>query len=306
MPDPWPVDKLRLLFESAFEQGKSGRTQSASTTGLDHQLRAAIPELLAVGVSDRSLAATLIGSGLGRPHLPVSSKTAYGADMTYPNHYLLQFGGTRATPGEEIWTCTIRMLPVPVDATYPVADVQAYLEDVCAVALQEWMQRPATLIASTTRLAFAKLNRINSQGAYADPTTVQYFYASPWPGGATGTGTAAMVPQASLAVTWETDTVSRGLASRGRIYQPSPCVTPSLATGLFDITAAEGVAASAATLIGDLRGGGGAGSMVPNIVSDSGAGVAHRIDKVTVDTRVDIIRKRAGSLHPIRSAPAVV
>lgn len=189
---------------------------------------------------------------------------------------------------------------VAVGGDLDVPATQAYLEDVCVPALQAWMGRPASVIASVTRLSFAKLNRIAPDGTYAEPTTVQYFWPSAWPGGATATNTAAMVPQAALALTWETATVSRGLASKGRIYSPSPCVTPVIGTGLFASADCTTIAESAAQLISDLRGDGDAGAMTPNIVSDSGAGVAHRIDRVAVDNRVDIIRKRANQLRPVR------
>jgi hypothetical protein len=223
--------------------------------------------------------------------------------MTYPSHYLLQFGGPRTTPGEEIWSCGIRLIPVGGDLD--PAETLAYLTGVCTPALQAWMTRATSKIATETRLAFAKLNRIAPDGTYAEALTVQHFYPTAIPGGASAAGTAALVPQASLALTWETDTVSRGLASRGRIYSPSPCVVPTIASGLFPSADCTTIATSAAQLISDLRGSGDAGSMTPNIVSDSGAGVAHRIDRVSVDNRVDIIRKRANQLTPVRLKVAV-
>lgn len=223
--------------------------------------------------------------------------------MPYPSHYLLQFGGPKGTPALENWSCGIRMVAVGGDLDQ--AATMDYLEDVCSVALKDWFVRVTSKISAEAKLAFAKLNRISPDGTYAEPTTVQYFYSSAWSGGVAGTGTAAIIPQASLALTWETDTVSRGLASRGRIYSPAPAVASSAATGLFPAGDALTIATSAAQLISDLRGPGGAGSMVPNIVSDQGAGVAHRIDQVSVDNRVDIIRKRANQLVPARSKIAV-
>lgn len=219
--------------------------------------------------------------------------------MAYPSHYLLQFGGPRSVPGTETWSCGIRMVAVGSDPD-PVATL-AYLTTVCVPALAGWFIRTGSRISSNTRLSFAKLNRIAPDGTYAEPSTVQYFWATMPSGGTNPASSAAMVPQASLAITWETASVSRGLASKGRIYSPTPALQPDPATGLFPTSDAVLVATSAAQLIKDLKGAGGAGTMVPNIVSDGGAGVAHRIDRVSVDNRVDIIRKRASQIVAVRS-----
>lgn len=227
----------------------------------------------------------------------------YGGRMPYPSHYLLQFGGPKGTPALEIWSCGIRMIPVGGDLE--PGETLDYLEDVCSVALKDWFVRTTSQISTEAKLAFCKLNRIAPDGTYAEPLTVQHFYPSAWSGGVAGAGTAAVVPQASLCLTWHTDTVSRGLASRGRIYSPSPAVSPNIGTGLFPIGNATTIATSAAQLISDLRGSGEAGSMTPNIVSDNGGGVAHRIDQVSVDNRVDIVRKRANQIIPARSKVVV-
>lgn len=223
--------------------------------------------------------------------------------MTYPAHALLQFGGPRTSTSEETWSCGIRMVPVGGDLE--PGELLDYLTTICVPALAGWFARVGSRISSNTKLAFAKLNRIAPDGTYADTLTVQYFWPTAVSGGWNPADTAAMVAQAALCVTWETDTVSRGLASKGRIYTPTPAVKPDPATGLFPINDALLVATSAAQLISDLRGDSGAGSMTPNIVSDVGAGVAHRIDSASCDNRVDIIRKRASSLHPARSRVAV-
>lgn len=232
-----------------------------------------------------------------------AQRHCYGDFMPYPSHYLLQFGGPRNTLNDELWTCGIRMVPVGGDLD--PADTKTYLDTVCVPALAAWIARAGSLVGNTAKLGFAKLNRIAPDGTYAEPLTISYFWATPVAGASSSTNVAAMIPQCSLVITWETDTVSRGLASRGRIYSPAPSVAPDAMTGLFAAGLALGVVTSAGLLIKALKGAGGAGSMVPNIVSDGGAGVAHRIDKVSVDNKVDIVRKRANGIVAARSRAAV-
>lgn len=232
----------------------------------------------------------------------------YSVSMAYPEHYLMQFGGTLGTPAGEIWSCGIRLV---LDGN-PLADLDEsdFMTEQCVPALAGWFGRATSKISSATRLAFVKFNLIDGEGLYVKEETTEYF----WPVPLTGAGGTSALPfQCSVALTWETDEKSRGLASKGRIYSPGPTVVTS--NGLFSSTDALGMAQSAATLIAalEIEVDASTATTRPAIVSRGrktgedtwGTGEWSKITSVSVDNRVDIQRRRGNQLVPVRSTQVI-
>lgn len=213
--------------------------------------------------------------------------------MPYPSHHLLQFGGGLGG-ADEIWSCGIRM--IRSDAASPL-DEEDYLDDVGVPALTAWMQRADSLISNQCTLEFVKMNEIGPDGRYVDTVTHERTVTN-----VTGSAFSGTLPfQACVVLTWRTNVSNRGPGTKGRIYSPMPVVTVSPATGLFDPGFALQFAQSAAELLNDIDATVGAlGWIRPAIVSDRAGGVANVIDRVTVDNRVDIQRRRGNQLVPVQ------
>lgn len=155
----------------------------------------------------------------------------------YPLHALFEFGGTlHCVQGQdEIWACGIRGFfgssggPGSMD-TWQDLDLPATMASM-AVALQAWYQDANSAQSQDARLAWCKLNVINTAGHYADQTKT---HVNDFPVPIAGAAASAVPSYLSLAYSWETAN-KRGLASRGRIYPTNYCF------------AADGAAVSGAT-----------------------------------------------------------
>jgi hypothetical protein len=211
--------------------------------------------------------------------------------MTFPDHYLLSFGGALGSAGKEHWSCGIRLV---ADAVGEGGwDEEDYLENIAEPRLTEWMTRANSHIGFMAFLDFAKFNRIDSQGNYANPGTphTRFFHVA-------GNGGSSTLPyQACIVVTTRSHEVSAGPASRGRFYQPLPAVTVGT-DGLFAAAVAADIADSARILMDNLEDSAGLGlaTIRPHIVSGA-YNTSHQIDYVTVDNRVDTQRRRANQLR---------
>lgn len=214
--------------------------------------------------------------------------------MVYPNHYLLQFGGSLGTNPNEIWSCGIRMV-LQNAAPDDFDPGGGYLTSVAVPALAAWIARPTSRVGSSCRIRYAKCNRIAPNGNYFEnDATNEYF----WPAaGIAGAGPSTMPYQASVVLSWETDAAERGPASKGRIYSPLPTVQVDQPTGVFLASQALEMATSASTLLNSLDDSvGPLGQIRPHIVSNVGAGAANEINRVRVDNVVDTQRRRRNAL----------
>lgn len=218
--------------------------------------------------------------------------------MTWPEHYLLQFGGTLGE-AEEIWSCGIRCVvdtPVPGDGV----DAVQYLDDTAVPALSSWIARSESWINLYARLSFAKFNAIGADGRYQTRTETNEVTFTPVPG---SKSVAPSTFQVSLAITWETDVDPTQLASRGRIYSPLPAVPINGADCRFNTSYATDVAGSAAQLIEDLTVATGFfefGQVRPSVVSGVRGGDSNPIVAASVDNRLDVIRTRANAIPGTR------
>lgn len=222
--------------------------------------------------------------------------------MAYPQHWLLAFGGGLGDT-TEIWSCGIRMGIVSEE---PLAsmDEEQYLTDTALPALEAWFENPGARIASAASLTWVKFNEIGPDGRYADQTITHQRVVTGVVGGVT---TSNLHPlQVCCVLRWRTDEVQRGPASNGRIYSPRPNVVIS-ASG--DLAGPERViiAETARDLLNSLDVTLGIGGVLrPVIVSPIGPGHMHQIDSVSVDSALDVQRRRAAQQSRESSTVPVV
>lgn len=214
--------------------------------------------------------------------------------MTYVNHYLLQFGGTLGNDETEIWSSGIRMWT----DDFTGYDEEDHFDNIIVPALSDWYARTTSHISALSQLTFAKYNLIGADGHYVEPNVREHVY-SPIVNG----GSAATKPlpfQCSLVVGFRSNEASRGLASRGRMFQPAPQVTMDGNTGLFATAEALEVATSAATLLNTLDISLGIHPMRAHIMSNQDE-AHHQIDWCYVDNVIDTQRRRRNALVGVTS-----
>jgi len=222
--------------------------------------------------------------------------------MPFTPHYLLQFGGTVGNVPGETWSCGIRLMAPDGWGGFDEVD---YLNGLAKDALAAWYVRAGSKIGNNSKLAFAKMNFINAEGHYDDPGNTNAYY---WPTPVTGGVTSAAQPfQISVVLGWRTNDVTRGYASKGRIYSPAPVVSISPSTGLFPAADALAMATSAALLLNTLDVGfGGGGGMIRPAIMSGVDGSWHQIDWVWVDNRIDTQRRRAAQVVGVQSKVEVL
>lgn len=230
--------------------------------------------------------------------------------MTYPQHWLLAFGGSQGDP-EEIWACGIRLV---IDELFEGdgVDEEQYLTNTGVPALTAWMGRAGSKIAVFATMTWVKFNEIAPDGTYADKSTTHERLGLAVSGGGGPTNIHPL--QVAAVLSWRSDEAERGLASRGRIYSPRPAVAVT-ATG--DIAGPDRVlmAESARDLLNSLDASVGieGGTLRPHIVSRGkgpapwpGPGASHPINRVVVDSALDIQRRRANrQTREVTSVPVV-
>lgn len=231
--------------------------------------------------------------------------------MGYPQHWLLAFGGHQGHV-EEMWANGIRLClygefgPVFMDE-------EQYLTDTAVPALTAWFTSVGAKIYSGARITWIKFNEIDADGLYADASTTHERLALNIAGGG---GSSPLHPlQVAAVLSWRTNDAERGLASRGRIYQPRPCITVDVNGDIASGDRAS-LASAAALLLNSLDVSVGtppAPVLRPSIVSRGkksgstwGEGANHQIDSVVVDSALDIQRRRANRQSREQSTAAVV
>lgn len=217
--------------------------------------------------------------------------------MTYLRHWLLQFGGHQGDVNEQ-WSCGIRMAFPDGDGGVVDTDLPSeedFLDNQAVPALTTWFQAPLTHISGYARLTTIKFNEIQADGTYADQGTVHARQVNLTGGHA---GDLELHPlQVAVVLSWRNNEVLRGPGSHGRIYQPRP-VVPIAGNG--DVLGAYRVeiAVKAAAMLNTLDttpGGLGAPVFRPCIMSKVGTGHCRQIDRVVVDSSLDIQRRRSAS-----------
>jgi hypothetical protein len=144
--------------------------------------------------------------------------------MAYPEHYLLQWGGT--LHGSEIWTTGLRM-QTPANLVAVQDELDKFMTDAEADLNTFYAQ---SFFHGGLTCDYVKLNRIDGLGHYADKERSNTrFFAAP----IRGAGSAPHAPQVACVASLLTD-ADRGLANRGRLY------FGGLAQAAFSVDASNG------------------------------------------------------------------
>lgn len=215
--------------------------------------------------------------------------------MSYPAHVLLSFGGGFDGQPDEEWSCGIRFTSTAngQNSALPSDNEIDSFRGLATTALKAWFSNPATLIGTAANLDWVKANAIGPDGRYARAPRPMTEVSDTSGGGSTPLH---YPHQVSLAVTFETDT-ARGLAAKGRIYLPAPVAVMDI-DGLLSDAQVQGIATQTGNLLTalNLPGVPGFYAAVVSNGGQSGDGVARRITRVSVDTRLDIQRRRGESV----------
>lgn len=223
-------------------------------------------------------------------------------------HAVLQWGGT--LPGSEIWSCSMRMGgPVTGDGgiSFPThSDLAGWLAGYVKDALAAWMLRNTSFVSSACKMTYAKLNAVDQNGHYLDPTTNVYYWPTPVSGA--GANPPQYPQQCSWAISLATG-LQRGPAHRGRFYSPMPTPLLDNVTGLVSTANALSAATSAAQLVVALGDTPGLDSAFPwkvLVMSKTGAtGATHPVTAVEVGRVIDTqVRRRNALVEGYQSAPA--
>lgn len=208
---------------------------------------------------------------------------------------LLTFGGSLYTA--EAWSCSLRST---ADFANSVQVNQTALDAVWPV-VSAWVSGASSPLGNAAKLSWLKYNRVGTDGKYMSDVTFRKDFSPVVNGGQAS----VHAPQISLVATLETGAV-RGLASRGRMFLPSP-VFPMDATGRISAANAASAATAVAALITNLNNLPDYG--VTKIYSEGGkvgAPTSRTVTGVTVGRVLDTMRSRRTSLLEERAAPATV
>lgn len=157
-------------------------------------------------------------------------------------HWVLQWGGK--LPGNETWSCSMRMALTGGAVVIDDAKLTA-----AANAITAYHQNAASFISVFAKLSFVKLNAVDVDGHYVTNPTNEKILAD------LGGGSAQAAPSFPNQVAWAvtlTTGFSRGLAHKGRFYNPLPIPAVGV-DGLTTAGNATSVKNTATTLLGALN-----------------------------------------------------
>jgi len=209
-------------------------------------------------------------------------------------HGVLVWGGT--LPGGEIWSNSVRMAETEeVGFANDAAgwDVQALLDHYTAKVKTHHANSGAQ-ISPRCKLTYVKFNRVDINGHYIDPVTYEAEFA-PIAGG----GSTFECPNQICLVITLTTAVSRGPASKGRIFAPMPTALPDATTGVISTAAAGGIATAYKTFFEaccDVPGLDEADSPGLCVMSKVNAGATRRVNGIRVGVAYDTQRRRRNNL----------
>lgn len=226
-------------------------------------------------------------------------------------HVVVQWGGNLGI--NEIWSNRVRIglygdalvtpFPnLPLANDWAADNLNDVADDVVA-----WFTNVDSAHNQYATLEFVKVNGVGSNGLQ-DPGVP----TNEWvPTGAAPTGTAAPWPfQIAMAVTMDTS-VSRGLASKGRIYVPSGNLGVNNDGRVNDATTAA-LAAAAADFFSNLNNQPGVDTQDPRVIIASRGneavvnGPMREVNSVRVGNVPDTQRRRRNQLVELYSPPVAV
>lgn len=219
--------------------------------------------------------------------------------VVYTPHTLIEFGGSIVSAnGNDIWACGLRV--VDNNALGPLPDPATYMESI-ASGLSSWFSASTHHIGPAATLLYLKVNNIGADGKYADKANTNRHDFASVAGGASSTGTPAFI---GLVGTWETAN-ARGLAHRGRMYLPNyalSCSGNEVSTTLRDSVRSDYVSLYAVLCTHFDTG----ANEAIGIVASGKNGAFNQITGVSVDTVVDVQRRRKNATAGARSTVATV
>ena len=201
------------------------------------------------------------------------------------HHLYLQWGGK--LPGNEQWSCGIRLTPVAPGG--PVAVTSGML-DSAVMAIGLFHGSAGSKISPNAKLSFVKLNPIGVDGRYIFDDTTEAVVADV---GGTGSGGATYPNQVALVVSLTTG-FSRGPAHRGRFYLPLP-TAPVDVNGMISASDAAGVGVKVDELLTNINAI--SAGMEASVMSRKDGAPGHRrITGCEVGRILDTQRRRRRSL----------
>lgn len=204
--------------------------------------------------------------------------------MTFPSaHYLLSYGGL--LPGAETWTQGLRIWFEDMPANQ--AAELAALDDYAAALTTAW---PAQILTgASTKLTWAKFNKIGVNGKYVNEYTNLHEFASP---GISAQANGPVYPNQVSVVVSLLSSVQRGLACRGRLFFYAAGVAVD-SDGRMTTTVRDNLVESAKDYIETING---ATDGVVIIGSQVRSGALRLVESVKVGRVLDTMRSRRTSL----------
>lgn len=237
---------------------------------------------------------------------------------TEPHVRLTAEGTLGAGSGNEIWSCSMKMILTDgVEGHGVLEPVQSDLDELALGGAVLWgaFIRDAdsfsgtSLFESVVRLAAVKATGVRASDGKNDPATNPAI-AAPLIESRGGATNPRVVYQNSIVITFRGDTYVRGSAALGRIYLPCPNLVATtshngaaMVDGLLDPGTVERFARSTSAFLTSLNSpnqvlSSGRSHLVANIgKSNDAAGTRHQaVTRVTVDNRPDSVRRRQNAL----------
>jgi hypothetical protein len=206
--------------------------------------------------------------------------------VSFGPHALCEISGdwTDSDSSREVWTFGLRVIR---SGGGHLNDPDAYIGD-CYAALSAWFSNVNNQISAKARLRTLKVNNINPDGTYVDPTTHFHDYGAGVVGGA-----AALHPSdMSLVYSWGTSAQSRGPGARGRVYPPNPTIAMATAFSISSANQTVAVNAAKALLTVFARDSDGDGHLINPVIASRINGKINVIDQVKVGLVYDVQRRR--------------
>jgi hypothetical protein len=216
--------------------------------------------------------------------------------MTYPDHYLLSWGGS--LHGTETWSNGVRLRP-NTNFSLGQAEIDAFMADT-EKDLNNFYSQDFFHVGM--KCEWVKLNRIGPLGRYVSTETSNTrFFAVP----KQGVAGAAHPAQIALVATLLTD-AERGLANKGRLYLAGLSTTRfpiNALTGDISVAARDAFRAHVGNFLNNINNepgldANGAGFDIHVVSKGSGArdGVARKVTGVKIGRVLDTQRRRREDL----------
>lgn len=194
--------------------------------------------------------------------------------------------------GLDKWNCSLSIVPSAL-GELGMPTVSQGTIDAVATVVSTWFQNGTTTglsALSSISLTSIKLNRIGTDGRYADPVAMEKVYTP----AVAGTASGNVAPQLTMVGTLRTR-LERGRGSKGRFYMPPNATIAGISTdGRVTAVNAGVLAQAVATLVRNINSQYTAIGRV-GVASDAGTGVFEHVTKVSVGRVVDTQRSRRSS-----------